>query len=93
VVDDLRTNKRTTLITGASSGIGFEFTKIFARDGFDLVLVARDESRLTRIASEWARFFAAKTRRTRGQGSTEPSCEPAARESTSCSLSGEFNKN
>jgi uncharacterized protein len=49
--------KRTALITGASSGIGFEFTKLFARDGFDLVLVARDQSRLAKIAYEWSRSF------------------------------------
>jgi short-subunit dehydrogenase len=49
--------KRTALITGASSGIGFEFTKLFARDGFDLVLVARDQSRLAKIAYEWSRRF------------------------------------
>jgi uncharacterized protein len=49
--------KRTALITGASSGIGFEFTRLFARDGFDLVVVARDQSRLAKIAYEWSRRF------------------------------------
>ena len=48
---------RTALITGASSGIGYKFTKLFARDGFDLVLVARDKSRLTKIADDLARRF------------------------------------
>ena len=55
--NDPEQRKRTALITGASSGIGFEFTKLFARDGFDLVLVARDVSRLTKIAYEWSRSF------------------------------------
>ncbi len=34
------------LITGGSSGFGLEFAKLFAHDGYDLVLVARPKSRL-----------------------------------------------
>jgi hypothetical protein len=45
-------NKKTTLITGASSGLGLEFARIFAREGFDLVLVARSEGKLTELADE-----------------------------------------
>ena len=40
------------LITGASSGIGLEFAKIFAREKFNLILVARNESRLDELAAE-----------------------------------------
>jgi short-subunit dehydrogenase len=43
---------KTALITGASSGIGYELAKCFARDGVNLVLVARDETRLGQVAAE-----------------------------------------
>lgn len=45
-------NGQTALITGASSGIGYEFAKIFAREGYDLVLVARNEPALQKLADE-----------------------------------------
>ncbi|TLV01498.1 SDR family NAD(P)-dependent oxidoreductase [Dyadobacter luticola] len=35
------------LITGATSGIGFELAKLFARDGYNLVITARDETELS----------------------------------------------
>ncbi|PLS30811.1 short-chain dehydrogenase [Bifidobacterium margollesii] len=38
------------LITGASSGIGRELAELFARHGRDLVITARNQDRLTRIA-------------------------------------------
>jgi short-subunit dehydrogenase len=44
--------KQTVLITGASSGIGEELARLFARDGFDLILVARSGDKLTKLASE-----------------------------------------
>ena len=41
---------RTVLITGASSGIGEAFADVFAAAGFTLVLVARREERLHKVA-------------------------------------------
>lgn len=41
--------KKTALITGATSGLGFEFVKLFAKDGYDLVLVARNTAKLEEI--------------------------------------------
>lgn len=43
---------RTALITGASSGIGYHLTRLFAKDGYNLVLVARTEEDLNRVSQE-----------------------------------------
>ncbi len=43
---------QTALITGASSGIGYELARIFAEHGYDLVLVSRNESALHIYAAE-----------------------------------------
>ncbi|NRD76866.1 SDR family oxidoreductase [Bacillus sp. BRMEA1] len=41
--------KKTALITGATSGLGYEFVKLLSKDGFDLVLVARNQQKLEEI--------------------------------------------
>ncbi len=42
----------TALITGPTAGIGHAFAAALAREGFDLTLVSRDESRLQSVADE-----------------------------------------
>lgn len=41
---------KTALITGAASGIGRELTRLFAKDGYKLVLVDRDDEGMTQLA-------------------------------------------
>jgi short-subunit dehydrogenase len=43
---------KTALITGASGGIGYELAKLFGRDGYNLVLVARSAETLNQLAAE-----------------------------------------
>lgn len=41
-----------TLITGATSGIGYEMARILAKKGQDMILVSRSEERLCEVARE-----------------------------------------
>ncbi len=49
-----------TVITGASAGIGVALARIFARNGYELALVARREDRLSQLADEIAATGAPK---------------------------------
>ena len=48
----LKDQKRTALVTGASSGLGKELAALFAKDGRDVVLVARSQGKLRALADE-----------------------------------------
>ena len=45
-------DSRYALVTGATSGIGKELAQLLARDGFNLVIIARNENRLEEVKSE-----------------------------------------
>jgi uncharacterized protein len=53
---------QTALITGASGGIGYELAKLFARDDYNLVLVARSGDRLNQVAVELESEFGIKVK-------------------------------
>lgn len=51
-MEAMNTMSQVILITGASGGIGKELAKLFARDGFNLVLVSRSGDELQKVAKE-----------------------------------------
>lgn len=48
---------KTALITGGSSGIGFDLARVFGKNGYDLVIVARDSTRLITALDNLRREF------------------------------------
>lgn len=52
---------KTALVTGATSGIGRELANLFAKDGYNLVLVARGDESLQQIAQGYENQFGIKT--------------------------------
>ncbi|BBM83240.1 SDR family NAD(P)-dependent oxidoreductase [Candidatus Uabimicrobium amorphum] len=43
---------KTAIVTGASSGIGYEFCKILNENGYEIFLIARNEQKLRAVAAE-----------------------------------------
>ena len=48
--------KKYTLITGASRGIGYELAKLFAEDNHNLLLLARNINKLELVKDELSKF-------------------------------------
>ena len=47
--------KKTVLITGATSGIGAEYARRFAREGYDLIITGRREVKIKALAAQLSR--------------------------------------
>lgn len=54
-------NRKWVLVTGASSGIGEAFARRFAREGWNVILVARSVDKLNELAEEFRRNHAVQT--------------------------------
>jgi short-subunit dehydrogenase len=48
----MENTEKWALITGATSGIGYELAKLFAKDGYDLIIVARTQQDLDTTAEK-----------------------------------------
>ena len=53
----MASQKKAALVTGATRGIGYELSKLFARDGYDLVINARHIEDLEEVAAEFEASF------------------------------------
>ena len=62
------------LVTGATAGIGESFTRLLAENNYNLVLVARDVSRLQERASQLQSQFNVQTHIIQADLSTEAGC-------------------
>lgn len=48
----MKNDKHYALVTGGTTGIGYELAKLLAQDNYNLVIVARNENDLERVADE-----------------------------------------
>src|SRR5690606_6470630 len=52
----MKNSNRYALITGATSGIGYELAKLFAKKNYNLVIVARNQQELNTKAMEFKQY-------------------------------------
>jgi len=53
----IKNKKGYALVTGATSGIGYELAKLFAKDGYNIIAVSRTAESLDRIAEEFSQQY------------------------------------
>ncbi len=53
-------SQKYALVTGGTSGIGYQISKLLAKDGYHLIIVARNEEELFQTASEFENEFSIK---------------------------------
>lgn len=56
LITDWKPNK-TALITGASNGLGYDLASVFAENGYNVVLVARNKDKLLDLANQARQMF------------------------------------
>ena len=49
--------KKTALVTGAASGLGFEFSLLLAKDSYNLILVDIDATKLEKVKNHIQKSF------------------------------------
>lgn len=74
----------TALITGASGGIGAAFARQLAKEGYDLILIARRTDKLHSIADELEKSHKIKAEIVSADLSTDEGIETAVQKATAC---------
>ena len=57
---ETKTKKQTALVTGATTGIGYELAKLLAQDGYDIIAVARTYENLEKVSDEFQQNYGVK---------------------------------
>lgn len=53
---------KTVLVTGASGGIGYDLSSVFAENGYNVVLIARNKQKLLALANQAQQMFGVSAR-------------------------------